>query len=150
MQNTLTNTSQYIEDVSAFVSARKVNLFPYWGLKLSSAAKMYVDKYLPPDIASNVAAYKQFIQYFGTHFLQYGKFGGLIRLVLSTETSYYQSKSDRDVEAQAKASCFKIISAGGGGSGSKTKIDVKFTMASIKTVRFVDMYFWNLRSRHCF
>lgn len=111
MQHTINNTSKYIEDVKAYVSASRVNVYPFWGLIVSNAAKMYMDKFLPKRIEGNATAYKNFIDYFGTHFLEYGKYGGLIRLMAETDKSYYQSRSTKDVEVQAKGSFFNLIKA---------------------------------------
>lgn len=94
------------------------------------------NKFLKPNVKTNAAKYKQFIKHFGTHYFQSGKYGGSIKLVLTTDTSYFRGKTTKDIEAQAKGSFFEIIKIGEGNSNSNLKkVDDTFTKETSKTLK---------------
>ncbi|CAG2232577.1 unnamed protein product [Mytilus edulis] len=120
MQNYITNSSRFIEDVTSYTSGYKIILKPYWALEFGQIAQMYIDKRLPKTLnESTCLQYMEFIKSFGTHIFNHGKFGGLLRLVLATDESYYLDKTD----------------SGGGSSGTQ-RVDEAFTRATRKDVRY--------------
>ena len=56
--------------VSAFDSATRADLKPYWELDLGSSPERYIINILPENFEANVNDYNEFIKYYGTHFLQ--------------------------------------------------------------------------------
>lgn len=135
MQHAIVNTSHYVEQVSAFDSASRVDLAPYWILDLNLAAKVFIDRRLPPDFLQNPARYEEFINHFGTHFVRSAKFGGLITLFMETSAEYYREKSERDVQRQAEASFLQILRAKGGYSGNINTLDQRFQDLTTTTLR---------------
>ncbi|XP_071128168.1 perivitellin-2 67 kDa subunit-like [Mytilus edulis] len=137
IQNYITNSSRFIEDVTSYTSGYKIILKPYWALEFGQIAQMYIDKRLPKIFNDSTSLqYMEFIKSFGTHIFNHGKFGGLLRLVLATDESYYLDKTDSQVEAQAKATFFNTIKLGGGGSSGTQRVDEAFTRATRKDVRY--------------
>ncbi|XP_076070486.1 perivitellin-2 67 kDa subunit-like [Mytilus galloprovincialis] len=110
---------------------------PDSALEFGRVAKMYLERFLPNTFDSSTCLkYMKFIKTFGTHYFSQGKFGGLLRLVLTTDQSYYQGRTDTQVKAQASATFFKIIKLGGGGSSRTQTVDSKFTQVTQKSVRY--------------
>ncbi|VDI69376.1 Hypothetical predicted protein [Mytilus galloprovincialis] len=92
---------------------------PDWALEFGRVAKMYLERFLPQTFdSSTYPKYMKFIKTFGTHYFSQGKFGGLLRLVLKTDQSYYKGRTDTQVKVQASATFFNIIKLGGGWSSS--------------------------------
>lgn len=135
MQHTITNTSKFIEQVSSFDSATRTDLVPFWVLELGAIVQGFVDNRLPANYSQNPAAYKLFIQYFGTHYFQSAKFGGLIKLVLETSSEYFQNNNDNRVQQQAEASFLNLLKAKGGYSGSVATVDQRFEELTTKSTR---------------
>lgn len=120
----------------SYTSGYKVNMMPDWALAFGRVGQMYVERFLPQTFdSSTFPKYMKFIKTFGTHYFSQGKFGGLLRLVLTTDQSYFQGQTDTQVKAQARATFFNIIKLGGGGSSSKQTVDSKFTEVTQKSVR---------------
>ncbi|CAG0896999.1 unnamed protein product [Darwinula stevensoni] len=136
MQNTIVNTSSYIEEVSSFDSAVRADLVPQWELKLGKFISSFVDLQLPPTFAQDPAAYDKFIAQFGTHYFQNGKYGGVLKLVLETKSEYFSSKTDVQVKNQAEASFLQAFKLDGSQSQGKTNIDERFKELTTKTIRY--------------
>ncbi|XP_071126454.1 perivitellin-2 67 kDa subunit-like [Mytilus edulis] len=137
VQDYITNSSKYIEEVTSYTSGYKINMMPDWALEFGRVAKMYIERFLPKTFNDTTTSqYMRFIDTFGTHYFNQGKFGGLLRLILATDESYYHSKTDSQVEAQASATFFNIIKLGGGGSSGRQTVDEAFTRATRKSVRY--------------
>lgn len=136
MQHTITNSSRYVEDVSAFESATRVDFVPDWVLQLDRLAQMFVDRFLTGTFESNRAGYQRFINQFGTHYFATANFGGYIRTYMETTKSYVYSKSDREVKNNAKASFLKIISLHGGTVSGSTTVSETFRRATSSSVRY--------------
>ncbi|XP_005112978.1 perivitellin-2 67 kDa subunit [Aplysia californica] len=136
MQDTITNESRYISDVSAFESAKKVRLIPSLILNLDHIAQMFLDHLVTGNFSSNPDAYRLFINEFGTHYFSTGEFGGYIRVLHETDTSYFHSHTDRQVETNARAAFMSVISANGGRVSGSTNVDSSFSRSSTRTVRY--------------
>ncbi|CAG0903510.1 unnamed protein product [Darwinula stevensoni] len=136
MQNTITNTSHYLEEVSSFDSAVRADFVPEWVLTLGRFPKMFVENYLPENYTQDPAAYEKFIAYFGTHYFQHGNFGGVIKMHLETRTDYFNGKTDAQVKAQAQASFLKFLSIKGLQSGSMSQVDETFEQMTTKAIRY--------------
>ena len=137
-QHTITNSSKFIEEVSSYSSAVRVDLHMPWALNISRNAKSFTDRLLSPHFNDNTASsYFRFIRFFGTHLFQSANFGGIIKLHMETSSDYYKGKSTRDVKAQAEASFLKILSLNGGYQGSNTRVDETFTRKTTQTIRYI-------------
>ncbi|CAL1526332.1 unnamed protein product [Lymnaea stagnalis] len=130
MQNTITNNSKYISEVSAFESATNVEFDPSWVLEMDTFAKIFIDRKISGTFEKNQSAYFTFINQFGTHYFSSANFGGFVREVLETKKEFFSSKTDSDVENNAKASFLNIISLHGGKVSSSTKVDETFSTAT--------------------
>lgn len=136
MQHTVTNTSRYIEYVSAFFSGRRADLKLHFALDLDPLVQGFVDTQLPVSYLEHPAPYEEFIEYFGTHYFRSANYGGMISLLLETSSTYFMGKTDRDVSRQAEASFLGILKAKGGYSGSIAATDERFESLTTKTVRY--------------
>ncbi|CAC5371793.1 PRF1 [Mytilus coruscus] len=137
VQDYITNSSKYIEEVTSHTSGYKINMMPDWALEFSRVAKMYIERFLPKTFNDNTTSqYMRFIHTFGTHYFNQGKFGGLLRLILATDESYFDKKIDSQVEAQASATFFNIIKLGGGGSSDRQTVDEAFIKATKENIRY--------------
>ncbi|XP_013787111.1 perivitellin-2 67 kDa subunit-like [Limulus polyphemus] len=135
-QHTIMNTSQYLEEVSAYDSAFRADLLPSWALRLNRFAQQFINNWLPESYEANRESYNRFVNFFGTHYFQNANFGGIINVHISTDRSYFYQKTDREVSAQAKASYLKFLSLKGGYSGAISTVDQKFEQSSIKQIRY--------------
>lgn len=136
MTSSFYNESRYVEHVVAHQSVSRVSLIPKFILKLGKYAQLYVDKFLPSKFESDPQKYFEFITTFGTHYFSTVNYGGSLQLYLETMKSYYQGKSDKDVQAEASATFYKILKGMGGTSWSVKKVDTKFTASSNQIIRY--------------
>nr|KAG5689273.1 hypothetical protein BaRGS_005281 [Batillaria attramentaria] len=136
MQHTVANTSSYIEHVSAFFSGRRADFNFHFALDLDPFVQRYIDNNLPASFANNPTPYEDFIRYFGTHYFSTAKFGGMISLLLETQSSYFNGKTDAQVKRQAETSFLGILKAKGGYQGSVATIDEQFEKLTTKAVRY--------------
>ena len=90
LSSSLTNDSRYFESVDTIVSASRVNLVPSSAFDLSRFAKTLLEQKLPNTFDEDPAAFEDFINQFGTHYFAFGKFGGVVRLLLETKSSYFK------------------------------------------------------------
>ncbi|CAG2231311.1 PRF1 [Mytilus edulis] len=129
--------SKYVEDLTSQTAGYKINIIPEWGLKFSRVAKMYIERLLPKTLNDkSIEQYTTFINTFGTHYFNQGRFGGIFTTTLATDTSYFEKKTDKKVTVEAK-SLFKKILKMDAKSSVKTKtIDTKFTNSTRNHVRY--------------
>ncbi|GFR71720.1 perivitellin-2 67 kDa subunit [Elysia marginata] len=137
MQHTITNSSKYISDVASFYSSTQVDLIPDWLLQMNWIAKLYVQRFMDgKTYQSDPDVYQEFINQFGTHYFSVANFGGHIRSVYETSTSYFSSHTDSQAKKNAKASFLKLLSAHGGSVKGSTTVDSQFSSKSTETVRY--------------
>ncbi|GFO38968.1 perivitellin-2 67 kda subunit [Plakobranchus ocellatus] len=137
MQRSITNATRYISEVSSYHSSSRVYMLPSWLLQLNRVAKLYIRRYIEgKTYKSDPQAYQGFINLFGTHYFSVANFGGHIRMIQETKSSYFLSHTDQDVKINAKASLAKFLSANGGRASSSTTANTQFAAASIETVSY--------------
>lgn len=142
------SASKYVEDLTSHTAGYKVNMMPEWGLEFGRFAKMYIEKFLPQNLNdTTITKYMRFIETFGTHYFKQGRFGGILRLFLATDKSYFQKGSEKKVEMEAKSTFKKILNVGGKFSMSTEKVDSKFAEVTKKFVRYV-FIMWNIFRIH--
>jgi len=134
--STLTNTSRYIEEVSAHVSSFRADHAPSWAMELTKYAKMYLDRRLTKSFAEAPKLYEDFIKSFGTHFFQDAYFGGMLKLVIETESSYFEKSTTVGVGLQAEGVFGEIVKLKGGVGVSNTKVDGDFKKSSKESMRY--------------
>ncbi|GFO25878.1 hypothetical protein PoB_005238300 [Plakobranchus ocellatus] len=133
LQNTITNSTRYISDVASYHSTNRVDLIPDWILQLNPIAKLYVDRFIgDKTYESDPQVYHRFINQFGTHYFSVANFGGQIRMVCETSTSYFSLHSTQEIKDEAKTDFMGLLSANGG----STTEDSRFADASTQTVRY--------------
>ncbi|XP_059172760.1 perivitellin-2 67 kDa subunit-like [Physella acuta] len=136
MQNSITNSSRYISEVTAFAAATRADVNPPEKLGLDSFAQAYVDTTLTGTFESNPTAYNKFIDTYGTHYFTSANFGGFIRMVFETKKDYVMTKTENEIEANAKASYSKMVSVSVGGSSATGNVDETFTSNSKTTIKY--------------
>lgn len=134
--STLTNTSRYLEEVSAHVSAFRADHLPSWALDMSKYAQMYIDRRMTKPFAQNPKAFEEFIKTFGTHYFKDAFFGGILKLRVETEREYYHTSTTVGVGLQAEGLFGEIVKLKGGVGVSNTKVDGKFRSSSKETMRY--------------
>ncbi|CAG2183749.1 unnamed protein product, partial [Oppiella nova] len=78
-QEDLVNSTKSIVEVSAFVSAIRVDMSPYYEITPNQEFQDFVEKQLPDTIAANPAKYQEFVDTFGTHYFDSAFFGGFVQ-----------------------------------------------------------------------
>lgn len=133
---TLTNTSRYIEEVRAHVSAFRADHIPSWAMELTKYAKNYLDRRLTKSFSQDPKSYETFIKTFGTHFFQDAFFGGMLKLVIETESTYFETSTTVGVGLQAEGTFGNIVKLKGGAGVSHTNVDGNFKKLSKETMRY--------------
>ncbi|XP_059159771.1 perivitellin-2 67 kDa subunit-like [Physella acuta] len=136
MQTSITNSSRYLSDVTSFAGQTRVNVNPPQNLALDNYAKTYIDTTLTGTYDSNPNVYNKFIETYGTHYFSTASFGGYVRMLFEITKEYFSTKSEVDIEANAKASYMQMVSVSGGGSSSNVKIDETFKSNSKQTIKY--------------
>ncbi|XP_059143534.1 perivitellin-2 67 kDa subunit-like [Physella acuta] len=136
LQNSITNTSRYISEVTAFSSATRADVNPPEKLGLDSFAQAYIDTTLTGTYESNPNAYNKFIDTYGTHYFTSANFGGFIRMVFETAKDYFMSKTESEIEANAKAAYMKMVSVSVAATSSTGNVDEKFTSSTKTTIKY--------------
>jgi len=134
--STLTNTSRYLEEVRAHVSAFRADHAPSWAMEMTKYAKMYLDKRLTKSFNDAPQLYETFIKTFGTHFFQDAFFGGQLKLIIETERSYFETSTTVGVGLQAEGVFGQVVKLKGGVGVSNTNVDGRFKAASKETMRY--------------
>eukprot|EP00055_Hartaetosiga_balthica_P002792 m.139685 g.139685 ORF g.139685 m.139685 type:complete len:568 (-) comp23774_c0_seq1:280-1983(-) len=127
-----------VGSASCSVSAFEVILAPAWELSPSHQLQQYFTHYLKPDNASTcvsfnastVDSYDEIIHIFGTGILVNGTVGGMAQFFFGFENNYEHFMNADDINANAKASLFNVISAAGGASGHMD-VNVNFTKSIV-------------------
>lgn len=132
MKRYFQKASKYVEDLTSQTAGYKINIIPEWGLKFGRIAKMYIERLLPDSLNNkSIEQYITFINTFGTHYFNQGRFGGILRLLLATDTSYFEKTTERRITMEAKSLFKKILKIG----ISSKKIDTKFANSTRNHVR---------------
>lgn len=132
MKRYFQKASKYVEDLTSQTAGYKINIIPEWGLKFGRIAKMYIERLLPDSLNNkSIEQYITFINTFGTHYFNQGRFGGILRLLLATDTSYFEKTTERRITMEAKFLFKKILKIG----ISSKKIDTKFANSTRNHVR---------------
>ncbi|KAK7473490.1 hypothetical protein BaRGS_00035277, partial [Batillaria attramentaria] len=134
-QSTLLKNTKKTTSVHASFSSRRVDFVPKTELRFGARAQTAVNA-LPWSYTSNPGAYEEFIRQFGTHYITWGKFGGIMMMYLETSTSYIEKKNIETVSAQASATFGQVLTVKGGTSHSTTEIDSSFTSATNSLIRY--------------
>ncbi|VDI18488.1 Hypothetical predicted protein [Mytilus galloprovincialis] len=137
MQQYFQKASKYVEDLTSQTAGYKINMIPEWGLEFGRVAKMYIDRLLPETLNDkSIKKYMKFIDTFGTHYFNHGRFGGILRLLLATDASYFEKKTEKRITLEAKSLFKKILKIGGKSTTSTKIIDTKFTNSTRNHVRY--------------
>ena len=126
MNEAISNKSREITDVFSFVSTTQAVFAPSVILGLNHYGQIFVDN-LPETFVDSPAPYYEFISIFGTHYFSKGKFGGYIRNYFETDSEYYLTHTEKDMNVQATGSFFNLLKADGGYDGSTFQVDEEFT-----------------------
>ena len=126
MRDTLTNHSRFISDATAFHSAFRADVVPFWFLNISRYAHAHIQRRLPARFDTDPPKYDEFIRYFGTHYFTYAKFGGIFRDYMETKKDWLNTHTERETEVSAEGSFFNILKANGGYSGATQRTDARF------------------------
>ncbi|XP_059150018.1 perivitellin-2 67 kDa subunit-like [Physella acuta] len=135
MQSSITNSSRYLSDVTAFAGATRVDVIPSKNLELDNFAKIYIDKSLTGTFETNQAAYNKFIAAYGTHYFYTANFGGFVRMLFETTKEYFMARSEEQIEASAKAS-YMMLAVNAGGSSGSSYVDEMFRSNSKTTIKY--------------
>jgi len=134
--STLTNTSRYMEEVKAHVSAFRADHAPSWAMEMSKYAKIYIDRRLTKSFTEIPGKYQEFIKTFGTHYFHDGFFGGILKMLIKTERSYFEKSTTVGVGLQAEGVFGEVVKLKGGVGVSNTKVDGNFKAMSSETMRY--------------
>ncbi|XP_064650343.1 perivitellin-2 67 kDa subunit-like [Lineus longissimus] len=136
MKRTITNSSSYIEQVTAFHTAIRADLAPYWAIQLGRYAEIFIDRRLPATFEEGPEVYQEFINHYGTHYFSHGKYGGLLLYRMTTDITAFQQLGEKKVEAEAKGSFFNLLKANGAYTGTTHRVDSTFSSKTTVTIRY--------------
>jgi len=135
--STLTNTSRYMEEVKAHVSSFRADHAPSWVMELTKYAKIYLDRRLKSTTFNDSPEkYAEFIKTFGTHYFQDAFFGGMLKLLIETESSYFEKSTTVGVGLQAEGVFGEVVKLKGGVGVSNTNVDGNFKKSSKQSMRY--------------
>jgi len=134
MMSSVSNKSVYLERADHVKPVYDVRMRSARSITMSEDAEKFMED-LPKTFEEDPGLYQEFIDEYGTHYHSDAKFGGVVRVLLETNSKYYEKKSDLEVEAAAKGTIQNILSAKGSSSGGSNKVDDEFTKNTAKTTR---------------
>jgi len=89
--------------VSAFVSAIRVDMSPYYEITPNQEFEDFVEKQLPDTIAANPAKYQEFVDTFGTHYFDSAFFGGFVQQSIELSSNLNLKMSEKDIKGIQKS-----------------------------------------------
>lgn len=134
--STLTNTTRYYEEVRAHVSSFRADHAPSWVMELTKYAQMYIDRRITGKFTEQPEKFNEFIRNFGTHYFQDAFFGGMLKLVVETERSYFERSTTVGVGLQAEGLFGQMVKLKGGIGVSNTNVDGTFKSMSKESMRY--------------
>jgi len=134
MMSSVSNKSVFLERADHVKPVYNVRMRSARVITMSDDAELFMED-LPKTFEEDPELYQEFIDEYGTHYHSEAKFGGVVRVLLETNSKYYEKKSDLEVEAAAKGTIQNILSAQGSSSGGSNKVDDEFTKNTAKTTR---------------
>ena len=102
---------------------------------MTKYAKMYLDRRITKSFTEQSERFEEFIKTFGTHYFQDAFFGGMLKLVVETERSYFERSTTVGVGLQAEGVFGQIVKLKGGVGVSNTNVDGTFKRMSKETMR---------------
>jgi len=103
---------------------------------LTKYAQMYLDRRLTGSFTQMPERYQEFIKNFGTHYFQEAVFGGMLKLVVETESKYYEQTTTHKVGLQAQAKFAQLVKLKGGIGFENTHVDNSFESSSKSLLRY--------------
>ena len=116
--------------VSAYVSAIRIDLNPYYELKADNNFQDFIEKLLPETYASNPQKYQEFVDTFGTHYFENGFFGGFLQQTIEMNSNLNLKMSEKEIEVNAEASFLSVVKLKGGYKGEAKNISQDFVQNS--------------------
>ena len=104
-------------------------------MEMSKYAKIYIDRRLTKSFTEIPGKYQEFIKTFGTHYFHDGFFGGILKMLIKTERSYFEKSTTVGVGLQAEGVFGEVVKLKGGVGVSNTKVDGNFKAMSSETMR---------------
>ena len=107
-------------------------------MELTKYAKIYLDRRLKSTTFNDSPEkYAEFIKTFGTHYFQDAFFGGMLKLLIETESSYFEKSTTVGVGLQAEGVFGEVVKLKGGVGVSNTNVDGNFKKSSKQSMRCV-------------
>ncbi|CAG2122933.1 unnamed protein product, partial [Medioppia subpectinata] len=116
-QEELVNSTKSIVEVSAFVSAIRVDMSPYYEITPNKEFTDFVENILPETYAANPAKYQEFVDTFGTHYFDSAFFGGYVQQSIELTSNLNLKMSEKDIKVNAEASFLTVVKIKGGYDG---------------------------------
>lgn len=116
--------------MSAYVSAIRMDLNPYYELKADQYFQEFVEKLLPEKYESNPEKYQEFIETFGTHYFENGYFGGFLQQTIELNSNLNLKMSEKEIGVNAEASFLSIVKLKGGYKGEAKNVSQEFIQNS--------------------
>lgn len=128
VQEALTQRNRVLSRMAAVYSTCTASLSP--SLKLGQSALLHISK-LAATFAADPTGYFDFINTYGTHYVEKAKYGGQFLFTAETDMSYFQNKSSQQVEANVKATFANVLSVGTGVQTESSKEVAEFEKSSL-------------------
>ncbi|CAH1781039.1 unnamed protein product [Owenia fusiformis] len=132
----ISSQRRFVEDVSSFVSAFRVDFKSPGQIQLNSGAQTFISRFLPNTYEANPDAWDAFIDYYGTHYYESGNFGGLLKMTMETQKEVVAQLGESATSRNAELTFKNWIGILGGHSESASRVDARFTRSTSSTQRY--------------
>ncbi|XP_054155501.1 perivitellin-2 67 kDa subunit-like [Oppia nitens] len=129
-QENLINSTKSMLEVSAYVSAIRVDLHPYYELKPDKDFSDFVDHILPATYAEDPLKYIEFVDTFGTHYFDSGIFGGFVQQSIELQSNLHLKMSEKDLKVNAEASFLSVVKLKGGYTKDVQNVSRQFAQSA--------------------
>ena len=113
--------------MSAYVSAVRIDFNPYYELKADNEFQEFVDSMLPDKYESDPVKYQEFVETFGTHYMDSAFFGGFLQQTIEMASNLNWKMSEKDIAVNAEASFLTVVKLKGGYKGDNQNVSQEFS-----------------------
>lgn len=116
--------------VSAYVSAVRIDFNPYYELKADKAFQEFVEQLLPDKYETDPKKYQEFVDTFGTHYMDSAFFGGFLQQTIEMSSNLNWKLSEKEIAVNAEASFLTVVKLKGGYNGEDKNVSQEFAKNS--------------------
>jgi len=120
MSSTVMDKKKSLASSKRVVPVFRARMLPSISLKITPHVEKYIKTRLTPTFEEDPASYRDFIAQWGTHFFQRANFGGVIRVLLTMDSSFAKKKTSAEMASAASATMSGITAKGSVNTSSQS------------------------------